>query len=123
MYSSNAAIRHRVAQALGRSPDIQLAPVDFVDTATQAVVMNQIASGSVDLAILDCEVTPVGGLGMAKQLKDELPQCPPIIVLTGRAQDAWLARWSGADAAVSQLVHPIELTSAVVRLLRRWLIG
>jgi DNA-binding response OmpR family regulator len=97
--------------------------VDFLDTATHAVVMNQMASGSVDLAILDGEASPAGGLGMAKQLKDELLQCPPIIVLTGRAQDAWLARWSRADAVVSQPVHPIELTSAVVPLLRRRLIG
>ena len=36
--------------------------------------------------------------GHAKQLKDEIYRCPPILVLTGRPQDAWLATWSRAEA-------------------------
>ena len=57
-------------------------------------------SGTIDLAILDGEAVPAGGMGIAKQMKDEIYQCPPILVLTGRPQDAWLATWSRADAAV-----------------------
>ena len=41
----------------------------------------------------------VGGLGLARQLKNEIFDCPPIIVLTGRPQDSWLAAWSQADLA------------------------
>ena len=35
-------------------------------------------------------------MGIAKQLKDEIENCPPVLVLTGRADDAWLASWSRA---------------------------
>ena len=55
---------------------------------------------------------------IAKQLKDEIYQCPPLLVLTGRPQDAWLATWSRADGAVSHPIDPIELAETVVALLR-----
>jgi hypothetical protein len=54
---------------------------------------------------------------IAKQMKDEIYQCPPLLVLTGRPQDAWLATWSRADAAVPHPLDPLQLAEAVVRLL------
>ena len=54
-------------------------------------------------------------MGIAKQLKDEIYQCPPLLVLTGRPQDAWLATWSRADAAVPHPIDPIQLAEAVDR--------
>ena len=39
-------------------------------------------------------------MGIARQAKDEIYLCPPILVLTGRPQDAWLATWSRAEAAL-----------------------
>jgi DNA-binding response OmpR family regulator len=80
--------------------------------------MDHMRSGKIDLAILDGEASPAGGLGMAKQLKDELLQCPPIVILTGRQQDTWLARWSRADAIASHPVDPVALRQAVVPVLR-----
>ena len=71
------------------------------------------------LVILDGEASPVGGMGIAKQLKDEITDCPPVLVLTGRADDAWLANWSRAEAAVPHPIDPIRLGEAVVGLLRR----
>ena len=71
-----------------------------------------------DLVILDGEATPTGGLGIAKQLKDEIADCPPVLVLTGRPDDAWLASWSRAEAAVPHPIDPIRLGDAVVSLLR-----
>ena len=64
-----------------------------------------------DLVILDGGL-PGGGMGIAKQLKDEIAGCPPILVLTGRADDAWLANWSRADAAVP---HPIDRSDSATR--------
>ena len=54
-------------------------------------------------------------MGIAKQLKDEIFQCPPVLVLTGRPQDAWLATWSRAEAAVPHPIDPIQLAEAVIR--------
>lgn len=57
-------------------------------------------------------------MGIAKQLQDELASCPPILVLTGRPDDTWLASWSRAEAAVPHPVDPIVLGRTVLSLLR-----
>ena len=69
-----------------------------------------------DLPILDGEAAPAGGLGLCRQLKDEIFQCPPVLVLTGRPQDGWLAAWSRADGAVPHPLDPIALAGAVADL-------
>lgn len=117
VYSSNADVRMRVRQALGRMPDRRTAPVDFIDTATQAAVIQEIATGTIDVIVLDGEAAPCGGIGLAKQLKDELLQCPPIVVITARRDDNWLAGWSKADAVVSGPIDPVALRQTVVPLL------
>ena len=83
--------------------------------ATEPVVLQQMDSGRIDLAILDGEAVPAGGMGIAKQLKDEIYRCPPILVLTGRPQDAWLATWSRAEAAVPHPIDPLQLAETVGR--------
>ena len=73
---------------------------------------------STPLAILDGEAVPAGGMGIARQLKDEIYRCPPILVLIGRPQDAWLATWSRAEAVVPHPIDPVRLAEAVTDLLR-----
>ena len=68
--------------------------------------------------LLDGEAVPAGGLGLARQLKDEIYGCPPLLVLIGRPQDSWLAAWSRADAAISRPVDPVALAEAAAALLR-----
>jgi hypothetical protein len=75
-------------------------------------------AGGIDLAILDGEAVPAGGMGIARQLKDEIYRCPPLLVLIGRPQDAWLATWSRADAAVSHPLDPVRLAETAASLLR-----
>ena len=70
-----------------------------------------------DLLILDGEADKVGGMGVARQLKEEVYDCPPVLVLTGRPQDAWLASWSNADAVISRPLDPVLLHRAVQSLL------
>jgi DNA-binding response OmpR family regulator len=86
--------------------------------ATEPVVIQQMDAGGIALAILDGEAVPAGGLGIARQLKDEIYKCPPLLVLTGRVQDNWLATWSRADGVVAHPLDPIELAEVVIRLLR-----
>ncbi|MEU7633020.1 hypothetical protein AB0C34_24090 [Nocardia sp. NPDC049220] len=118
VYSNDADTRNQVILALGKHPHPELAELDFLEVATAAVVIEQMDAGGVDLAILDGESAPAGGLGIAKQLKDEIAGCPPVLVLTGRPDDAWLAKWSRAEASVAHPIDPIRLTEAVVGLLR-----
>ena len=116
-YSSNARTREQVQLALGTRVHPDLPELDYTDVATAPMVIELMDAGGFDLVILDGEASPFGGLGMAKQLKDEIRDCPPILVLTGRADDAWLARWSRAEAAVPHPIDPIALGNAVVGLL------
>ena len=118
VYSDDADIRSQVILALGRRPHPDLPEVEYVEVATEPVVLQQMDSGRMDLAILDGEAVPTGGMGIAKQMKDEIYRCPPVLVLTGRVQDNWLATWSRAEAAVSHPLDPIELADTVIRLLR-----
>ncbi len=118
VYSDDVTVREQVILALGRRPHPDLGEVEYVQVATEPVVIQHLDAGGVALAILDGEAVPAGGMGIAKQLKDEIFQCPPILVLTGRPQDAWLATWSRADAAVPHPIDPIQLADTVVSLLR-----
>lgn len=117
VYSDDAGTRAQVISALGDYPPSGLAPFVYVEVATAAAVIAQMDAGSIDLVILDGEAAPAGGIGIAKQLKDEIDPCPPILVLTGRPQDAWLAKWSQAEAVVPRPIDPFALTAAVVDIL------
>jgi DNA-binding response OmpR family regulator len=118
VYSDDANVRNQVMQALGRRVHPDLPDLEYVEVATEPVVIQQMDSGVIDLVILDGEAVPAGGMGIAKQLKDEIYRCPPVLVLTGRVQDAWLATWSRAEAAVPHPIDPLQLAETVTRLLR-----
>ena len=118
VYSDDTNTREQVRLALGPSPHPDLPPIEYVEVATEPVVISFMDAGEIDLAILDGEAVPAGGMGIARQLKDEIYECPPLLVLIGRQQDAWLATWSRADAAVVYPLDPIQLADVVVGLLR-----
>jgi len=117
LYASDRTTRQNVRLALGRKVAADLPPVRLLEVATQAAVLNAMDAGGIDLAILDGEAVP-GGMGISRQLKDEVLRCPPILLLIGRPDDAWLATWSRADGAVSHPVDPVRLPAVVAALLR-----
>ena len=119
VYSDDVNVRQQVMFALGRRVHPDLPELEYVEVATEAVVLQQMDSGRIDLAILDGEAVPAGGMGIAKQLKDEIFRCPPVLVLTGRPQDAWLATWSRAEGAVSHPIDPIRMAQVTADLLRQ----
>lgn len=93
--------------------------IDSIGVATVAsypTLITLIEAGSVDLVILDGEATPAGGSDIARQLKDQFAQCPPVLLVVARAADAWLALWSKADATVGPGRNPRALADAVRRL-------
>jgi DNA-binding response OmpR family regulator len=119
LYSDDVDTRDRVKLAVGRRPAAGLPTVEWVECATEPAVIAALDRGDVDVAILDGEAAPAGGMGIARQAKDEIFDCPPILVLTGRVQDNWLAAWSRADAAVPHPLDPIVLAEAVADLMRQ----
>jgi DNA-binding response OmpR family regulator len=118
VYSDDLNTRSSVIRALGKRPHPDLPDVEYLECATEPVVIAEMDAGGIDLAILDGEAVPAGGMGIARQLKDEIYRCPPLLVLTGRPEDGWLATWSRADAAIPHPIDPLALAETVVRLLR-----
>jgi DNA-binding response OmpR family regulator len=118
LYSDDITTRDAVRAAAGRRPARDVEVVAWHECATAEAVIEAMDAGGYDIAVLDGETAPVGGLGLCRQLKNEIFRCPPILVLTGRPQDAWLAGWSLADDAVPHPLDPIAVAEAIARLAR-----
>jgi DNA-binding response OmpR family regulator len=119
VYSDDRNTRAAVRLAVGRRPAPDLPRIEIIEVATEPVVISMLDAGEIDLAILDGEATPVGGMGICRQLKDEIFNCPPVLVLIGRPHDGWLATWSRADGVVPHPLDPFAVLTAVAELLRQ----
>jgi DNA-binding response OmpR family regulator len=117
VYADRADVRARVQAAIGTLPDPRLDEIEFVEISDGRALVAAVDRREADLCILDAEATPEGGMGLSRQLKNEIADCPPTVLLVARADDRWLATWSLADAVVTHPVDPDELTNAVVGLL------
>ncbi|WP_327298095.1 MULTISPECIES: hypothetical protein [unclassified Streptomyces] len=118
VYSDDANTREQVRLAAGRRPASDVPPVQYLECATLDAVLSALDKGGIDACVLDGESVPAGGMGVCRQIKDEVFRCPPVLLLIGRPQDAWLATWSRADAAVTLPVEPVEFAAALAALVR-----
>jgi DNA-binding response OmpR family regulator len=124
LYSDDSSVRAAVILALGNRIAEDLPEHEIHEFATGAALRQYIDRKSldgtfkIDLFILDGEATPEGGLGVARQLKDEVFNCPPVLAITGRKEDAWLAAWSKVEASVIHPIDPFTLSRTVAELLR-----
>jgi DNA-binding response OmpR family regulator len=118
LYSNSAEVRAQVRTAVGRRPAADIGRIDWVEVGTHAEVLREIDRGQLAAVILDGEAQPTGGIGLARQFKNEIRVCPPIIVLVAREQDRWLASWSLADAVLCSPLDPITAAQVVAGQLR-----
>lgn len=118
LYSDDFTTRDAVRAAAGRRPARDVEIVAWHECATAPAVTAAVDGGGWDIIILDGEATPTGGLGLCRELKNEIFDCPPVLVLIGRPQDGWLASWSYADAVASHPLDPIEVAEAIAGLAR-----
>ena len=117
LYSDDPAVRDQMRLAIGTHPAVDIT-VSFVDTSTYAEVVRVLDSQDVDLLVLDGEATPAGGLGIARQLKDELDDPPPACVVIARAADRWLAAYSRVEATLMHPLDPMTTGATVAAMLR-----
>ena len=118
VYSDDANTRAQIRLAIGRRPAADLPRVEYVEVATQPAVVARLDRGDIDAAVVDGEAQPAGGLGVCRQAKDEVYDCPPVLALIGRRDDGWLATWSRADAVASLPIDPMALAKELAGLLR-----
>ncbi|WP_068398642.1 response regulator transcription factor [Kribbia dieselivorans] len=118
LYSDDLSTRDTVRAAVGRRPARDVEVTTWKECATPAAATEAVEAGGWDLLILDGETSPIGGMGLNRQLQAEVTDCPPAIILTGRVQDNWLATWSLAAEAVPMPIDPVTLADAVARVAR-----
>ena len=118
VYSNDAGLRSQVRLALGDMLAPDLPPSRVVEFATPAAVITALDDGGYDCVVLDAEATPLGGMGLAHQIRDEIDDAPPLVMLVARPVDAWLATWSRADAVAPLPVDPLTLPELVAGVIR-----
>ena len=118
LYSHDPQFRAAVLTAVGRRPAADVARIDWLECSTSAQVIEQIDLGDIELVILDGESQPTGGMGLARQFKYEIDNCPPVLVVVARKDDRWLAAWALADAVISAPIDPVEAAAVVADQLR-----
>ena len=119
VYSDDSTVRQNILSALGNQVAADLPEHEVLEFATGPALRQYLdGKGKADLFILDGEAVPEGGMGIARQLKDEVFNCPPSIVLIARQSDAWLAAWSRAEASLQHPVDAFALAKTATELLR-----
>jgi DNA-binding response OmpR family regulator len=118
VFSHDPAVREQVRQAVGRRPAPDLGRVEWIECAAGEEVVAAIDAGGVDVAVLDGEAQPTGGMGICRQLKYEIEDCPAVCILLGRRDDRWLATWALADATIARPLDPVTAADTVAQLLR-----
>jgi DNA-binding response OmpR family regulator len=111
LYSDDRDVRKSVRVAVGDR--VRGRDISWMETATHPAVVSAVEKGGFDLLILDGEAAKAGGMGISRQLKHEIKHCPPVLLLVGRRDDAWLATWSEADRMVVHPIEPFETRAAV----------
>ena len=118
VYSDDPAFRDAVRLAVGRRPAPDIDRVEFVEATTGRALLAALDGGGIDAVVIDGEARPTGGFGLAKQIKDELEDCPPVLVFAARKDDSWLASWALADAVLPLPVDAPATAAAVAGLLK-----
>lgn len=117
LHSDDLTVRETVRRSLGNRLTAAGPGIEWIEVATPGALIPRVEQGGLDLLILDGEAAKNGGMGLCRQLKNEIYRCPDVLVLTGREEDSWLASWSLADAVVPHPIDPLRLHTTVTQML------
>lgn len=117
LYSDDPAVRDSMRGAIGEHPAADIT-IEFVEASTYAECVKLVDDYEIDLLVLDGEASPAGGLGISRQLHDELEVTPPIVVVIARAADRWLAAYAKVTATLTHPLDPVTTGRTVASLLR-----
>jgi DNA-binding response OmpR family regulator len=117
LYSDDPAVRDRIRLAIGPRPAADLS-IEFVDASTWEECRRLLDDYEIDLMVLDGEAAPAGGLGIARQVKDEYADPPPTCVVIARAADRWLAAFAQVDGTLLYPLDPVTTGQTIAGMLR-----
>jgi DNA-binding NarL/FixJ family response regulator len=101
------------ARALRRGMD-PAEPLDVLEAADGDRGARMAWRERPEVVLADEITSRAGAFALTKELKGaEPPFAGRVIILLDRAQDAWLAEWSGADAWVVKPADPFRLADLV----------
>ena len=118
VYSHDADTRAEIRLAIGSRPALDVPEAEIIEVATQPALVRLLDKGGIGVMVLDGEAQPAGGMGISRQAKDEVYNCPPVLLIIGRPDDRWLATWSKADAVISHPIDPVALARELAALMR-----
>ena len=118
VFSHRPEVREAIINAVGRRPAPDIGRINYTEAGTVAEVLSEVDAGGPGLLILDGEAQPTGGMGVSRQLKNEIDDCPPVVVVVRRKDDRWLATWSQADAVLVHPLDPLAAAETVAEVLR-----
>ena len=118
VYSHDADTRAEMCLAIGARPAPDAPEAEIIEVATSPALFRLLDAGGADVMVLDGESQPAGGMGVSRQAKDEIYNCPPVLLVIGRADDRWLATWSKADAVTSHPIDAVALARELAALMR-----
>jgi CheY-like chemotaxis protein len=118
LYSDKQFTRERMRLAIGPLPANDVA-ISFVEAANVNEVLRMLDNTDLDLLVLDGEAAPAGGMGIARQVKDDYPDAPPVVLTIARAADRWLAAYANVEATLLYPLDPMETAATVAGLLRK----
>ena len=107
VYSHDADTRAQIRLAIGSRPAPDVPGRGDIECATEPALFRLLDARGAEVMVLDGEAQPAGGMGVCRQAKDEIYDCPPVLLIIGRADDGWLATWSRADAVISHPIDPV----------------
>lgn len=117
VFSGDVDKRRAVIDGIGLRASKNTPVIEWSEAATPFGAKELVESADFALLILDAETTKEGGMSLAHELRNTLDELPPMIFLTARQQDDWLASWAGGAAAVPDPLDPIVLQETVARVL------
>lgn len=117
LYSHDDSVIDQMRSAIGTEPADDVS-IEYVSAGQYDEAVRLIDDFAIDLVLLDGEAQPAGGMGIARQIRDEIADLPTIAVVLARPADRWLAAWSRADASLTHPLDPIKTADKIVALLR-----
>ena len=93
------------------------APIEFLEASDGVAGIRRARREHPDVIVADEIASRAGAFALAMDLRnDDHPFPGAIVVLLDRPQDAWLAKWSGADAWFVKPVDPFAIADRILEL-------